>query len=198
VAILERRGPIGYDIKFLDDAHGPYTVGRSKDIDLVIDGDDSISAVHAELQRKGPAWCIDDLGSTNGTFVNEDRIVSKRVLHDGDVIRLGRTTLTLRDGGTRTDGTTKRTTTERPEITRTERLVLIELCRPVMSGKAFTPPASVDTIAKALFVGAAAVRAHLVHLYDKFVIQSEEGVSRRVLLANAAIETGVVTTKDLE
>jgi hypothetical protein len=198
VAILERRGPIGYDIKFLVEADAPYTVGRNKDINLVIDGDDSISALHAELQRKGPAWCIEDLGSTNGTFVNEDRIMSKRVLHDGDVIRLGRTTLTLRDGGTRPDGTTKRTKAERPEITKTERLVLIELCRPLMSGKTFTPPAPVEAIARALFVGTAAVRAHLVHLYDKFGIRAEEGVSRRVLLANAVIESGVVTMKDFD
>ena len=198
MAILERRGPIGYDIKFLDHAHGKYTVGRSKDIDLVIDGDEAISSVHAELDRRGPAWCIEDLGSTNGTYINGDRIMTKRVLHDGDVIRLGRTTLTLRDSGTRQDGTTKRTNTEPPEITKTERLVLIELCRPVMSGKAFTPPAPVEAIAKALFVGSAAVRAHLVHLYDKFGIHAEEGVSRRVLLANAAIDSGAVTSKDFE
>ena len=76
--------------------------------------------------------------------------------------------------------------------------MLIELCRPLMSGKTFTPPASVDAIAKALFVGAAAVRAHLVHLYDKFGIRPEEGVSRRVALANAANETGIVTPKDFE
>jgi pSer/pThr/pTyr-binding forkhead associated (FHA) protein len=198
VAILERRGPMGFDIKFLDAAHAPYSVGRSKDVDLVIDGDDSISSVHAELEIMGSAWCFSDLGSTNGTFVNGDRIITKRVVHDGDVIRLGRTTLTLRDGRCRADGTTKRTNMEPPEVTKTERLVLIELCRPVMSGQAFTPPASVETIAKALYVGSAAVRAHLGHLYDKFGIEDQEGVSKRVQLANAAIETGAVAPKDLE
>jgi predicted ArsR family transcriptional regulator len=85
-----------------------------------------------------------------------------------------------------------------PELTKTERRVLIELCRPSMSGKALTPPASAETIARALSVGTAAVRQHLGHLYDKFMILDEEGKSRRELLANEAMETGAVTPKDFE
>jgi len=54
VAILERRGPTGYDIKFLNDGPGTYIVGRNTEVDIVIDGDDSISSRHAELERRGP------------------------------------------------------------------------------------------------------------------------------------------------
>ena len=194
MAIFERRGPTGYDIKFLDDGRGAYTVGRNQEVDLVIDGDDSVSAFHAELQRKGPAWYITDLGSTNGTKVNRERITEKRVLRDGDVVELGRTTLTFRDPGSRRDGTTKRTTKEVPEITKTERLVLVELCRPAMSGRAIAAPASVERIADALFVGSAAIRAHLGHLYDKFGI--EEGRDRRERLANDVMERGIINPKD--
>ena len=197
MAILERRGPSGFDIKFLDDAHGPYSVGKSAENDIVVDGDQAISRLHARLERMGPGWCISDLGSTNGTFVNESRVVHSRAVHDGDVVRLGRTHLTLRDRKSGMDGTTEPMRSP-PDLTKTERRVLIELCRPSMSGKALTPPASVETIAKALIVGTAAVRQHLGHMYDKFGIQVEEGESRRVRLANEAIETGAVTPKDFE
>jgi hypothetical protein len=193
MAYLQRGGSIGWDLKALDDAHGAYTVGRNKDLDFVIDGDDSISSVHAELSRKGPAWCIEDLGALNGTFVNGDRITSKRVLKDGDTIRLGRTNLIFRDGSNR-DGTTKRTNTKAPEITKTERAVLVELCRPWLTGTVMSSAAPVETIAAALSVGQAAVRAHIGHLHDKFGI--DEGRDRRDRLARDVVERGVVTPKD--
>ena len=48
------------------------------------------------------------------------------------------------------------------------------------------------------FVGKNAVQAHLSNLYDKFAIYEDDGVSRRVLLANEAIQRGAVTMADLE
>ncbi len=198
MAILERRGPTGYDIKFLNDGPGTYIVGRNTEVDIVIDGDDSISSRHAELERRGPGWYVTDVGSTNGTKLNAERITTKRALRDCDVIGIGRTTLTFRDPGSRRDSTTRRTNTEAPEVTRTERLVLIELCRPAMSGRAIAAPASVETIAKALSVGSAAVRAHLGHLYDKFATEEEDGKSKREVLANDVMERGIITPKDYE
>ena len=54
-------------------------------------------------------------------------------------------------------------------------------------------------IAGALFVGKNAVQAHLTNLYDKFGIYRDDGDgSRRVLLANEAMQRGVVTIADLE
>ena len=87
----------------------------------------------------------------------------------------------------------------RPPPARTpgEQRVLVELCRPVLSGQAFTPPSSVRAIAEALFVTESAVKQHLDRLYDKFGIHTDPGESRRVLLANEAIQTGAVTLKDL-
>ena len=75
--------------------------------------------------------------------------------------------------------------------------MLIELCRPVLAGKAFTPPASRTTIAKTMYVTVGAVQQHLIHLYDKFEIYPDDEQSRRVLLANEAIQSGAVTMKDL-
>ena len=59
--------------------------------------------------------------------------------------------------------------------------MLIELCRPVMSGQAFTPPSSVRVIAEALVVTESAVKQQLDRLYDKFGIYDAAGGSRRVL-----------------
>lgn len=59
-----------------------------------------------------------------------------------------------------------------PELTRREREVVIELCRPSVAntGLAFTEPATVREIAERLFVSEAAVKQHLLRLYDKFEI----------------------------
>jgi hypothetical protein len=196
VAVLERYGSDGFDLVFLDATCGALSIGKSPENHIVIADDPSVSRLHAQLEHLGPAWCITDLGSRNGTHVNGDRIITSRQLFDRDEILLGRTRLVLRDTAGRGGGTT---TPVRPPPPRTptEQKVLIELCRPVLTGQAFTSPASVETIAAALFVGAPAIRQHLGHLYDKFGID-EEGGNRRERLANEAILTGAVTLKDLK
>jgi tetratricopeptide (TPR) repeat protein len=81
--------------------------------------------------------------------------------------------------------------TKLPELTRRERDVLVALCRPLSRGAAFTEPASIHEIAEALGVSEAAVKQHLVHLYDKFgIFEGDE--RRRVRLANAALSEGAV------
>ena len=69
------------------------TIGRAGDNAVVLARDDFASAQHArvEAQRDG-LWVI-DLGSTNGTFVNGDRIDGRRRLRDGDVVKVGDTEL---------------------------------------------------------------------------------------------------------
>ena len=85
-----------------------------------------------------------------------------------------------------------------PELTRREREVVIELCRPSIAdtGLAFTEPATVREIAERLFVSEAAVKQHLLRLYDKFEIP--DGVDqRRLRLANDALVRRAVTRTDL-
>ncbi len=74
--------------------------------------------------------------------------------------------------------------------------MLVELCRPLLCGNAFTPPASVREIAEALYVTQAAVKQHIGHLYDKFGIP-ESVRERRVELANEALQRGAVQLGDL-
>jgi len=65
-----------------------YVIGREADVDLVI-GRSSVSRQHSRLSQDDSGdWWLTDLGSTNGTFVNEERISNRR-LADGDQLRFG-------------------------------------------------------------------------------------------------------------
>jgi tetratricopeptide (TPR) repeat protein len=78
-----------------------------------------------------------------------------------------------------------------PELTRRERDVLVALCAPLRSDEVFAEPASVREIARALVVTDAAVKQHLLNLYDKFGIGATGG-RRRVMLAKEASKRGAV------
>jgi hypothetical protein len=75
----------------LDVPDEPFTVGRAPDCDLVL-ADPTVSKHHFELRHRGADVVLVDLGSTNGTRVN-DLVVRDRVLADGDCIQVGASTL---------------------------------------------------------------------------------------------------------
>jgi FHA domain len=77
-----------------------------------------------------------------------------------------------------------------PELTRRELDVLISLCRPALSDDAFVTPATAREIAGDLVVTEAAVKQHLLRLYQKFRVP--EGPNRRTRLANEVIALGLV------
>jgi hypothetical protein len=174
------------------------TIGKNADNDLVITTDEHLSRFHAKLERIGSRWTIRDLTSTNGTIVNRVRIFEEKPLRDDDEISLGRTRIRFCDRDTTDDVSTARTGAK-PRLTPTERKVLVHLCLPLQGASAFKEPATVRQIADRLCVGEAAIKQHLMHLYDKFGIYEEDGgPSRRHRLANAAIETGAITWRDLK
>ena len=83
-----------------------------------------------------------------------------------------------------------------PEITPREHDVLTALCRPARSAELFVEPSSVREIAATLAVTEAAVKQHLLNLYNKFGIV--DGVERRrVTLAREAIRRGAVAVPEL-
>ena len=98
---------------------------------------DGVSRVHAAFERFGDAWCVRDLGSRNGTFVNGDRIIGERALHSGDEIVLGRLRLLFHAP---TRGKETAAIVPPPPLTPRERDVLVALCRPLLAGDAFTEP----------------------------------------------------------
>jgi hypothetical protein len=69
------------------------TVGRSSDNDLPLDGDEFASAHHARFQPRRDGVYIEDVGSTNGTYVNGILLERDRRLVPGDVVRIGETDL---------------------------------------------------------------------------------------------------------
>lgn len=68
------------------------TIGRHDDNSLMID-DGFVSASHAEIVYDGGAWWVQDLGSTNGTFINGQPVRSRARLSEGDVVQFGRVRL---------------------------------------------------------------------------------------------------------
>lgn len=71
------------------------TIGRSSGSGLQVK-DDYTSSNHARLVRRGTDWLIEDLQSTNGTFVDGHRITSATVVAPGTTLRIGTTTFELR------------------------------------------------------------------------------------------------------
>jgi DNA-binding transcriptional ArsR family regulator len=194
MAALELWRTVGRDVVSLDGDR--VSIGSSDAADLVITDDPSVSRVHLVMERMGRVWCVRDLGSRNGTLVNNERLIGDRVLHDGAEMMIGRTRLVFHDRTTSEPSVTEALSAP-PDLTRRERDVLRELCRPVLSGSAFTQPASVHEIAQVLYVSEAAVKQHLGRLYDKFGILDDGQGPRRVSLANEAVHRGAVNLADL-
>ena len=167
------------------------TVGRGPGVDISLT-DLSVSRLHAEIVRRGDHVYVADLGlSSNGTRVN-GRPVGRRVLIDGDVLSFGVARTRVAGLATQpdTDDTVELRRISAPDLTRREVEVLTSLCRPALQQDAFVAPATAKDIADELVVTEAAVKQHLLRLYQKFRIA--EGVNRRARLANEVISAGVV------
>jgi two-component system, cell cycle response regulator len=72
-------------------------IGRSNKSDIQID-QESVSRNHAKIMNTGKSVILRDLGSTNGTYVN-DELIDEYVLRDGDLIKIGRTIFKFLTGG---------------------------------------------------------------------------------------------------
>lgn len=79
-------GPLSGQIIPLN--QGECHVGREADRDLVINGDPTVSRRHAVVRAAGQEYVVQDEGSANGTFVNNQR-VTNQALHQGDRVRFG-------------------------------------------------------------------------------------------------------------
>jgi pSer/pThr/pTyr-binding forkhead associated (FHA) protein len=71
----------------------PVTVGRAPENDLVLDSDEFASTKHARIAPRRDGVWVEDLESTNGTFVNGMKVKDRHKLSPGDVIRVGETDL---------------------------------------------------------------------------------------------------------
>lgn len=69
---------------------GEILVGRSTQCDISL-ADESLSANHARMAHHHGQWWLEDTGSTNGTFLNNDRVTVPTVIISGDEIKCGNT-----------------------------------------------------------------------------------------------------------
>jgi hypothetical protein len=84
--------------------NGELTIGRRPPANVLL-RDDAVSGRHARVARQDGAWIVEDLGSTNGTFVNGRRLAGPAVLAPGDVLVTGSATWRFEsDGADGADG----------------------------------------------------------------------------------------------
>lgn len=70
------------------------TIGRAPDSTIVL-SDDYVSTRHARVYPSGSDWVVEDLGSTNGTWINKTRVTGPTVIEPGADLRIGRTTMRI-------------------------------------------------------------------------------------------------------
>ncbi|MEM9455487.1 MAG: FHA domain-containing protein [Myxococcota bacterium] len=94
MAILRIRTPVvGQEERVFDWAGQPITLGRETTCDVVL-LEQAASRQHARLERRDDEILVSDQGSANGTWVGTERITT-RALHDGEIFRIGNTTIQL-------------------------------------------------------------------------------------------------------
>ncbi len=176
------------------DAATELSIGRVAGNDIALEHDGEVSRLHAALTRLRGGWCVRDLSSSNGTFVNGERVINDRPIYDGDEIRVGRTRIVARLPAVDDEPNATSMGGKAPEVTKRERDVLLALFG-ARDGQVLSEPASTREMAAALFVSEAAVKQHLANLYIKFDIF--DGDRRRARLANEALRRGVVNVIEL-
>jgi FHA domain len=176
------------------------TLGRRSETDVSIPWDGEVSGLHAELQCLGGEWTIADDGlSTNGTFLNGERVNGRQRLRDSDRVRVGRTILAYNAAQVASARETV-TAGERPAsaaLSDTQRRVLIALCRPYRDGGSYATPASNREIAEEVFLSVDAVKTHLRTLFNRFELGELPQNQKRARLAELALQFGVISPRDL-
>ncbi len=75
--------------------HAPILIGRGSDAAIRLE-DDYVSTRHARIAASGDQWFVEDLGSTNGTYIGTVRITQPTTITLGTQVRIGKTILELR------------------------------------------------------------------------------------------------------
>jgi pSer/pThr/pTyr-binding forkhead associated (FHA) protein len=175
------------------------SVGRGAGNELSLPWDTEVSRLHAELEAIAGEWTVSDDGlSRNGTFVNGNRISGRTRLRDGDLLRVGQTSIAYRrpeaeDSMPTQVAGARLTLTDLPP---TQRQVLVALARPYKSNE-FAVPATNQEIADQLHLSVDAVKSHLRTLFQRFGIEHLPQNQKRSRLVAEALQSGLISTRDL-
>jgi tRNA A-37 threonylcarbamoyl transferase component Bud32 len=167
---------------------GTVSIGRAATNDVALPEDNQVSRLHAALERLAGGWCVRDLGSRNGTFLNGERLTDARALRHGDEVRVGGSRLTYRQdaAGWELTYTATSAADRAPALAPAEKALLVRL---VAAAGATSPPPSAPGLAAAFAGHEDALRG----LTAKFGL----GPDALSALADEAVRRGAVTPADL-
>jgi pSer/pThr/pTyr-binding forkhead associated (FHA) protein len=177
----------------LGDRDEPLSVGRQLANDIPLPWDTEVSRVHAVLEPVGSEWTLVDDGlSRNGSYVNGSRVRGRRRLVDGDLVKLGHTTLVFAAAAV-PEGVPTDTARDShpPDLSAAQRRVLAVLCRPALEDRFAGPPSNRE-IAEELVVSVDTVKSHLHALFELFGVGDMPQNRKRSELVRRAFERGAV------
>jgi hypothetical protein len=183
----------------LDQQAGSVTVGRRLEADVPLAWDPEVSRLHAELECKAGEWTLCDDGfSQNGTYVNGLRIHGRRRLTDGDLVRIGQTSIAFCDPGSTGLGVTLAPGElgTAPKFSEQQQRILRALCRPLMGDGEGINPASDAEIAAVTGVAEEIVATELDHLGRSFGLDDMPPKDQRAEIALLALRSGLVKADD--
>ena len=175
------------------------SVGRGTGNELSLPWDTEVSRLHAELEAIAGEWTVSDDGlSRNGTYVNNNRISGRTRLRDGDLLRVGRTSIAYRRPESEDSMPTQVAGTRLMlnDLPPTQRQVLVALARPYKHNE-FAVPATNQEIANEVHVSVDAVKSHLRTLFQRFGIEHLPQNQKRSRLVAEALQSGLISTRDL-
>lgn len=199
--------PAGCHRSFALSDRGVVTLGRRPEADVCLPWDAGISRLHAELIHRAGEWLIADDGlSQNGTLVNGLPVESRRRLRDGDLITIGRTSLTFCEPSENPDDGDARehadVTMAMPEMrpawsySEQQQQILRELCRPLCEDGEGVQPAPDSDIADALALDEQVVAVELDAVAHSFGYGELAMDERRLRTALTALRSGLVDSSD--
>jgi pSer/pThr/pTyr-binding forkhead associated (FHA) protein len=183
----------------LSSARAAVAIGRRAGNGITIDWDPEVSRLHAIVEHVEGQWTIaDETLSSNGSFVNGERLAGRHRLEDGDTILVGSTPIVFREPGAQPEQSTLTagTAPRRRDLSSAQHRVLIALCRPYRGDVPYAVPATNQAIAGEVFLSVHAVKSHLRALFQKFGIESLQQNQKRARLAALALQSGLVSERD--
>jgi pSer/pThr/pTyr-binding forkhead associated (FHA) protein len=175
------------------------TIGRRLECDLSLPWDSRVSRLHAEIVRIGGEWVVTDDGlSTNGTWIDEQRLSGRQRLNDGSLLRIGSTLIAF---CAPEEPNTATVLTDSPlgivTISPAQRRVLVALCRPFILDGTLSPPRNSELAAQ-LFLSVESIKSHLRALFDAFDLGAVTPGQKRGALVERAVRSGIVSLRDLD